>query len=78
MTSQDDEYLSGVMRKKLSDTKVLSLTEAGALLSVQPETILKLAQTGKFIAYRVGKLWRVDRDSLERYLQSTSTIQEVA
>ena len=53
--------------------KVISLTEAGNLYDVQPETILKLAQDGKFKAFRLGKLWRVDRASLERYLESTST-----
>jgi excisionase family DNA binding protein len=63
---------------KSPSDKVLSLTEAGKIYNVQPETILKLAQAGKFKAYRVGKLWRIDRASLESYIASTATVQEVA
>jgi excisionase family DNA binding protein len=59
--------------KPTPNTNVLSLAAAGILYDVQPETILKLAQAGKFKAFRLGKMWRVDRESLERYIESTST-----
>jgi excisionase family DNA binding protein len=59
--------------KPTPNTNVLSLTAAGKLYDVQPETMLKLAQAGKFKAFKLGKLWRVDQESLERYIESTST-----
>jgi excisionase family DNA binding protein len=46
---------------------------AGKLYDVQPETILKLAQAGKFKAFKIATRWRIDRESLERYIESTST-----
>jgi excisionase family DNA binding protein len=61
------------MKKKLPSTKALSLMAAGILYDVNPDTILKLAQAGKFKAFRLGHSWRVDRESLERYVESTST-----
>jgi excisionase family DNA binding protein len=55
--------------------KVLTLTEAGAIYNVQPETILKLAEKGKFLTYKLGKVWRVDIASFEAYLKTTAADQ---
>jgi excisionase family DNA binding protein len=59
------------MKAQPQESKVLTLTEAGALYNVQPETILKLAEKGKFQTYKLGKVWRVDKASFEAYLKTT-------
>lgn len=60
--------------KTNTNANALSLKEAGAICNVLPLTILELAQKGCFRAYRIGKLWRVDKTSLDAYLESTSTV----
>jgi excisionase family DNA binding protein len=52
---------------------LLSTTEAAALLRVTPETVVLLAKAGKIDAFKIGRIWRIRRDSLEAYLDSTST-----
>jgi excisionase family DNA binding protein len=61
------------MQMKTCADNLLTATEAAAQYRVQSETIIRLAVEGKFKAFKIGKLWRIDRASLERYLESTAT-----
>ena len=56
-----------------AQSHILTPRQAGATYQVHHDTIIELAKRGKFRAYKLGRLWRVDRESLERYIESTST-----
>jgi excisionase family DNA binding protein len=59
--------------KKYGGDNLLTSEEVAALLRVTPETVVLLAKAGKIDAIRFGHAWRFRRDSLEAYLDSTST-----
>jgi excisionase family DNA binding protein len=61
------------MKMNTTAENLLTTTEAAAQYRVGVETIVRLALEGKFKAFKIGKLWRIDRASLERYLESTAT-----
>ena len=49
----------------------LSIKDAAAFLDVEYKTVYRLVTTGELPASRVGKLYRIDRQDLVAYLQST-------
>jgi len=53
--------------------ELLSVSEVASKYRVLPVTVVKLAQAGKFRAFRIGHLWRIDRASFEAYIESTAT-----
>jgi excisionase family DNA binding protein len=57
-----------------SGDNLLTTTEASSLLRVSDETIIALAKAGKIQAFKVGKNWRINRKSLEAYINSTNTM----
>jgi excisionase family DNA binding protein len=61
------------MERTNTKSNVLTPKEAAALYKVRPDTILELTKAGKIRGGRIGKLWRIDRASLEAYFESTST-----
>jgi excisionase family DNA binding protein len=52
---------------------LLTPREAALIYKVKPFTIVELAKAGKFRACKLGHQWRIDRASLGRYFESTST-----
>lgn len=53
----------------LNNTKeILTLKELQELLHIGKNTALRLVQSGKIDAFRVGNQWRVLRESLIRYI----------
>lgn len=61
------------MRKSETDWNrvpvIFDLTYAAALLDVSLDRMHKLAQQGRFPAFKVGKLWRVRKDDLINYIE---------
>lgn len=54
----------------LNNTKdILTLKELQALLHIGKNTALKLVQNGDIEAFRVGKQWRVLRESVAKYIK---------
>ena len=54
----------------LNNTKdVLTLKELQELLHIGKNTALKLVQSGEIEAFRVGKQWRVVRESVAKYIR---------
>ena len=47
----------------------LTVAEAAAYLRVHPETIRRLVRRGELTAIKVGSVWRVPVDALERPTQ---------
>ena len=53
----------------LNNTKdILTLKELQELLHIGKNTALKLVQSGEIDAFRVGKQWRVMKESVSRYI----------
>ena len=50
----------------------VDLREAAELLHVDPMTLFKMLKKGKFpAAFRVGGVWRVDLDELQRVFKTS-------
>ena len=57
----------------LNNTKdILTLKELQELLHIGKNTALKLVQSGEIEAFRVGKQWRVLRESAAKYIKRYS------
>ena len=54
-------------RQNDSSNEVLDIAGAARYLKTHPETIRRLARTGKIPAYKVGRMWRINRSTLERW-----------
>lgn len=54
----------------LNNTKdILTLKELQELLHIGKNTALKLVQSGEIEAFRVGKQWRVMKESVAKYIK---------
>jgi len=60
-------------RKDNSD-EVLDIAGAADYLKTHPETIRRLARTGKIPAYKVGRMWRINRGALQRWAADQSAL----
>jgi len=49
---------------------VLSAREAGNLLGVAGKTVIRLAESDKLPAYKIGNVWRFKRVDVEAYLEA--------
>ncbi|MDU6347410.1 helix-turn-helix domain-containing protein [Faecalispora jeddahensis] len=47
---------------------IFDIAYAATLLGISLDTMHKLCQKGKFPAFKVGKLWRVNKDDLMTYI----------
>ena len=53
----------------LSNAKdILTLKELQELLHIGKNTALRLVQSGEIEAFRVGKQWRVSKESVAKYI----------
>ena len=54
----------------LNSTKdILTLKELQELLHIGKNTALRLVQSGEIEAFRVGKQWRVSKESVAKYVR---------
>lgn len=54
----------------LNNTKdILTLKEFQELLHIGKNTALRLVQSGEIEAFRVGKQWRVSKESVAKYVR---------
>ena len=54
----------------LNNTKdILTLKELQKLLHIGKNTALRLVQSGEIEAFRVGKQWRIVKDSIIKYIK---------
>ena len=47
---------------------ILTLKELQELMHIGKNTALRLVQSGEIEAFRVGKQWRVSKESVEKYI----------
>ena len=54
----------------LNNTKdILTLKELQVFLHIGKNTALRLVQSGEIEAFRVGKQWRIVKDSIIKYIK---------
>ena len=53
-----------------SEPPVLNPNQVAIMLQCHVKTVLRLAQTGKLPAFRVGKLWRFSRLAILQWIES--------
>ena len=49
-------------------TKIMTPKEVSEYLKLHPNTICKYAAQGKIQAIRIGKVWRFDKDVIDRWI----------
>ena len=54
------------MRPNRTRREYLTAEEVAAKLGISPETVRRLARTGKLPAQRYGKLWRFDPEIVKK------------
>ncbi len=55
----------------------LTLEEAGDALKLKDEAVIRLIRKGDIYGVKVGKEWRIDRDSIEALLESKRSAAKV-
>jgi excisionase family DNA binding protein len=53
-------------------TKLLTAAEVGALLTVHPKTIMRMATRGELPGIHIGRYWRFDPAELSRWISAKS------
>ncbi len=63
------------MHTRLQEKREILLTieEAAKYLRLHPATVYRLARRQELPAGKVGKQWRLDRETLQRWLQANTT-----
>ena len=59
----------------MQDKNWLTATEVAGRLEVSQATVGRLLKRGDLAGHKIGKQWRISPEALDRYLDSTSTIQ---
>lgn len=52
---------------------VFTLAEAAKYLRVHPQTIYKMVRTGELPAAKIGRAWRIHKDTLDAYLKGQTS-----
>lgn len=71
--SKYDEYgypIDDENEGKFWSNEYLTPREVMELLAIGRNTFYRLVNSGDLTAFRIGKLWRVRRDSLEYFMRS--------
>ena len=54
----------------LNNTKdILTLKELQELMHIGKNTALRLVQSGEIEAFKIGKQWRVTKESIQKYIR---------
>lgn len=56
---------------------ILTIHEAAARLKLKPETVRDWLKAGKLKGVKLGRVWRVDAEDLERLLRGEPTAEDL-
>jgi excisionase family DNA binding protein len=48
--------------------KILTINEIAEYLKVHPMTVYKYVKEGKIPAFKIGKSWRIQKDSIQKWM----------
>ena len=51
---------------------VLTVTQVADYLKLHPLTVRRLAREGQIPAFKVGRQWRVNRDTFDKWMETQS------
>lgn len=57
-------------------TDIMEAKEVADLLRVSVRTVVRLAERGEIVAFKVGDLWRFHRDDVEGYIEAQKRKQQ--
>lgn len=57
-------------------SEVLEAKEVAQLLRVSPRTVVRLAERGEIVAFKVGDLWRFHRSDVDAYIEAQKQKQQ--
>ena len=57
----------------MEELKVYTIPEVAEMLRINPTTVNRLIHLGKISAYKIGKLYRIPKTELDRFLYDTNT-----
>jgi len=57
----------------MEESKVYTIPEVAEMLRIDPTTVSRLIHRGKINAYKIGKLYRIPKIELDRFLYDTNT-----
>jgi excisionase family DNA binding protein len=57
--------------------EVLTIHEAATRLKLKPETVRDWLKAGKLKGVKLGRVWRVDAEALERLLEGEPTAEDL-
>lgn len=52
----------------MTEDKAMTLKEVSRRLDVSERTIMRLAESGEILGYRVGRSWRFEQADVEAYI----------
>lgn len=55
---------------------ILDAKEVAKILKVSPRTIVRLAERGEIVAFKVGDLWRFHRSDVDNYIEEQKRKQQ--
>lgn len=61
------------MNNEYSELKLLTLTEAAAILQVSKRTLLRMIQQREVPAFKVGGQWRIRESQFRRWVEERET-----
>jgi excisionase family DNA binding protein len=53
----------------MASEEILEVKEVANILKVSTRTIIRLAERGELVAFKVGDLWRFRRSDVDGYIQ---------
>ena len=55
--------------------ETLTPSEVAKILKLHPFTVTRLAREGKIPAFKVGGVWRVQKDQFERWVERQTNVE---
>jgi excisionase family DNA binding protein len=60
--------IGGVITNMTSE-EILDVKEVASMLKVSTRTVIRLAERGDLVAFKIGDLWRFRRSDVNEYIQ---------
>ena len=55
------------------EPRYMSLDQAAVYLALSPKTLYKWASLGQICAHKLGRVWRFDKEELDRFVHASGT-----
>ena len=69
----DDHTEAGSLSRGARKSNLMTIEEVAEYLRVHPSTVYRLVRQGALPAVKIGKQWRVDRETLAQWLREKAT-----